>query len=144
MPTWLAYRYPDPGPGASGASAAGSRRKDGAKRSSRRQERSGGEQLDIPDLRLLPAESLVLHEHADEKRVARLESRLRTDSFLKNPPVVAPIPGTDRYVVLDGANRTSAIARIGCPHVMVQLVDYKADRVQLQTWHHRIAGPEPA
>jgi hypothetical protein len=129
MPMWPVYRHPGPGPG---ASASGSRRK------------AGREHLDIPDLRLLPAESLVLHEHADEKRVARLESRLRTDGFLKNPPVVAPIPGTDRYVVLDGANRTSALARIGCPHVLVHLVDYKSDHVQLQTWHHLIAGREPA
>src|SRR5438105_519617 len=125
MPSWLPYRNPGDGATASGGGA-------------------GGEQLDIPDLRLLPAESLVLHEHADEKRVARLEARLRTDGFLKNPPVVAPIPGTGRFVVLDGANRTSAIARIGCPHVLVQLVDYKSDRVQLQTWHHLIAGREPA
>jgi hypothetical protein len=125
MPSWLPYRNPGDGAPASGGGA-------------------GGEQLDIPDLRLLPAESLVLHEHADEKRVARLEARLRADGFLKNPPVVAPIPGTGRYVVLDGANRTSAIARIGCPHVLVQLVDYKSDRVQLQTWHHLITGREPA
>src|SRR5689334_23478622 len=103
----------------------------------------GGEHLDIPDLWLLPAESLVLHEHADEKRVARLEARLRTDGFLKNPPIVAPIPGTNRYVVLDGANRTTAISRIGCPHVLVQLVDYKSGHVQLQTWHHLIAGRAP-
>src|SRR5438067_8587497 len=106
--------------------------------------KAGGEHLDIPDLRLLPAGSLVLHEHADDKRVARLEARLRTDGFLKNPPVVAPIPGTNRYVVLDGANRTTAIARIGCPHVLVQLVDYKSDRVQLQTLHHLITGRDPA
>src|SRR3954454_2232212 len=122
MPLWHPYRYP--GDHASGKVGSG--------------------HLDIPDLRLLPAQLLVLHEHADEKRVARLEARLRTDGFLKNPPIVAPIPGTTRYVVLDGANRTSAIARIGCPHVLVQLVDYKSDEVQLQTWHHLISGREPA
>jgi L-serine kinase (ATP) / ParB family transcriptional regulator, heme-responsive regulator len=98
----------------------------------------------MPDLRLLPAGSLVLHEHAEEKRVARLEARLRSDGFLKNPPIVAPMPGGDRFVVLDGANRTSALARIGCPHVLAQVVDYKSDRVQLYTWHHLITGREPA
>src|SRR3954452_7794368 len=103
----------------------------------------GGEHLDIPDLRLLPAESLVLHEHADEKRVARLEARLRADNFLKNPPIVAPIPGTDRYVVLDGANRTSAVRRAGLPHILVQVVDYKSDQVRLNTWNHLVTGRDP-
>jgi L-serine kinase (ATP) / ParB family transcriptional regulator, heme-responsive regulator len=106
---------------------------------------SGGrkEQLDIPDLRVVPTDSLLLHEHADEKRVARLETRVREDGFLKNPPIVAPIPGTDRYVVLDGANRTSAMMRIGCPHLLVQLVEYNVDQVRLLTWHHLITGREP-
>src|SRR5215210_8801867 len=97
----------------------------------------------IPDLHLLPIEALILHEHADEKRVARLEARLRADGFLKNPPIVAPIPGTQRYVVLDGANRATAVQRIGCPHLLVQVVDYTSGQVQLQTWHHLITGRAP-
>ena len=101
------------------------------------------EHVDMPDLRLVPTESLVLHEHADPKRVARLESRLRTDGFLKNPPIVAPIPGTGKYVVLDGANRTSAVSRIGVPHILVQVVDYKGGTVELLTWHHLITGRRP-
>ena len=102
-----------------------------------------GAKTDMPDLRLLPVDSLVLHEHADEKRVARLEARLRSDGFLKSPPIVAPIPGSNRYVVLDGANRTSAVQRIGCPHILVQVVDYNSDQVQLTTWHHLITGRAP-
>jgi hypothetical protein len=98
----------------------------------------------IPDLRLVPTEALILHEHADEKRVARLEARLRADGYLKNPPIVAPLPGTERYVVLDGANRTSAVKRAGYPHILVQLVDYKSDHVQLNTWNHLVTGRAPA
>ncbi len=97
-------------------------------------------------------EVLVLHEHADEKRVARLEERLLQDGYLKNPPVVAPLlgpgpdsgPGTGRYVVLDGANRTCAIKRMGVPHVLVQVVDYRPPQVELYTWHHLITGRDPA
>jgi hypothetical protein len=97
----------------------------------------------MPDLRLLPVETMVLHEHADEKRVARLETRLLTDGFLKNPPIVAHIPDTGNYVVLDGANRTTAVTRMGFPHVLAQVVDYHSDHVQLQTWHHLITGRKP-
>lgn len=105
---------------------------------------SRSEHMDIlPDLRVVRTGSLVLHEHADGKRVARLEVRLLGDGYLKNPPIVALIPGTERYVVLDGANRTSAVMRIGCPHLLVQVVDYKSESVQLLTWHHLITGREP-
>ena len=106
--------------------------------------RAGSEHMNMPDLRIAPVEALVLHEHADEKRVARLEAQLRSDGYLKNPPIVAPIQGTDRYVVLDGANRTSAVQRMGWPHLLVQVVDYKSSNVQLHTWHHLITGREPA
>ncbi len=102
------------------------------------------EHFDIPDLRILPTASLVLHEHADSKRVARLESRLQRDGFLKNPPIVAPIPGNGRYVVLDGANRVSALLSMGSPHVLAQVVDYKSEGVQLYTWYHLITGRTPA
>ncbi len=105
---------------------------------------SRGEHLDIPDLRILPIEATVLHEHADEKRVARLAARLEADGYLKNPPIVAPIPDTDRYVVLDGANRTSAVQLLGYPHVVAQVVDYTPPHVHLTTWHHLITGREPS
>jgi len=101
------------------------------------------EHIHMPDLRLLPAEDMVLHEHADEKRVLRLQARLQADGFLKNPPIVASISGTGKYVVLDGANRTSAVKRMGFPHILVQVVDYHSDQVRLQTWHHLITGRKP-
>ena len=101
-------------------------------------------QFSIPDLRLVSIEALILHEHADEKRVARLEARLRGDGYLKNPPIVAAIPGTERYVVLDGANRTSAVRRAGYPHILVQVVNYKSGQVQLNTWNHLVTGRDPS
>lgn len=104
----------------------------------------GSGHFDMPDLRLLSASSLVLHEHADEKRVARLVERLRSDGYLKNPPVVAPLPGADRYVVLDGANRTTAVQRLGCPDILAQVVDYASNQVELYTWYHLVAGRSPA
>src|SRR4051812_45361812 len=92
---------------------------------------SGSEQMDIPDLRVVPSSALVPHEQADRKRVARLEARVSADGFLKNPPIVAPIPATEKYVVLDGANRTSALANLGYPHLLVQVVDYGSGHVKL-------------
>jgi hypothetical protein len=97
---------------------------------------------DIPRLQIVPAADLVVHEQNDTQRTAPLVERLRAEGVLKNPPIVAPMGGADpRFVVLDGANRTTALQEMGCPHVLAQVVDYEnEEEVRLTTWHHVVAG----
>lgn len=95
---------------------------------------------ELPDLRILPTEALVLHEETDPERTARLTQLLTREQKLKNPAIVAPIPDSERYVVLDGANRTMALRALGAPHMLVQVVNY--DEVDLDTWNHVITGME--
>ena len=97
---------------------------------------------DLPDLRILPSNQLLPHEDCDPRRVERLSKRLSEDGILKNPPVVAPIPDRDQYVVLDGANRALAFTTIGIPHIAAQLVSYEGSGVELDTWYHVVAGME--
>ena len=40
---------------------------------------------DVPELLILPADALILHEDVDSRRVDPLIERLRTDGVLKNP-----------------------------------------------------------
>jgi hypothetical protein len=94
----------------------------------------------LPDLQVMATDRLVLHEECDPRRVEKLCQRLAEDGCLKHPPVVAAIPDTDRYVVLDGANRTMALVQMGIPHVVAQLVSYGDPGVELNTWHHVVAG----
>jgi len=98
--------------------------------------------IDIPQLIILPADSLVLHEEVDERRVEPLVARLQSDGFLKNPPIAAPIDGPvgnqGRHVILDGANRTTALWKLKAPHHLVQAVDY--NEVDLDTWGHLVTG----
>jgi hypothetical protein len=104
---------------------------------------SGGE-LQLPDLRFVPVESLVPHEQHDEQRLQALVQRMREQSMLKNPPVVALLAGDNgkdrRYVVLDGANRASAARAAGFPHMLVQVVRYLDAVVQLSTWSHGLGS----
>ncbi len=95
---------------------------------------------DLPDLRMLPAESLVPHEECDPRRVVRLSKRLQNEAILKNPPVVAAIPESNKYVVLDGANRALAFVNLQIPHIVAQLVSYQDSGVELDTWYHVVAG----
>jgi hypothetical protein len=93
---------------------------------------------DLPDLRIVSSSSLVLHEDTEGDRTGRLMERLRQEQRLKNPPIVASMPDGERFVVLDGANRTTSLRAMGAPHTLVQVVDY--DEVQLDTWNHVVTG----
>jgi hypothetical protein len=94
----------------------------------------------LPELRFVPVDSLVPHEQHDPARFARLAQRLREDARMRNPPVVAPLPGggTPRYVVLDGANRAHAAQAARIPHMVVQVVPYTDPPVRLSTWCHAL------
>lgn len=94
----------------------------------------------LPDLRMLPTSALEPHEDPDPRRVEKLSKRLLEEGLLKNPPIVAAIPGTERYVVLDGANRAQAFAAVGVPHIVAQLVSYNDPGVILDTWYHVVSG----
>jgi hypothetical protein len=100
---------------------------------------------DLPDLRIVPTAALRPHEFADERRTGPLVEALRADGVLRNPPVVIPL-GTrpERFVVLDGANRTSAFERMGLPHVVAQIVHAGDSSVHVETWNHAVMDIAPA
>ena len=98
------------------------------------------ESTETPDLRILPIKLLVEHEYNDAQRTAPLARRLQDEGLLKNPPIVAPLDDDPRFVVLDGANRTTALNALGFKHCLVQIVKYEDPPVTLTTWHHVITG----
>jgi hypothetical protein len=97
-------------------------------------------QPEMPDLRVVPVAELLLHEQHDAQRSEPLLQRLQADGVMKNPPIVAPIRGESRYVVLDGANRVTAMLAMGIAHIAVQVVDYEDPELILDTWHHLVKG----
>jgi hypothetical protein len=92
----------------------------------------------LPELRIVPNRDLVPHETCDPARTEKLQRRLAADGVLRNPLIVAPIPESQRYVVLDGANRVAALQALGMRDVLVQVTDYAA--LELRTWHHLLVG----
>lgn len=97
-------------------------------------------------LSIVALEHVVLHEEIEHKRVDKLMERLRTERVLKNPPMVAQVNdnGTPRYVVLDGASRSSALRQLNIPDILVQIVDYHSPQVKLDSWHHLLLDITPA
>lgn len=94
-----------------------------------------------PDLRIVGIDQLIEQEYNDVQRTAPLAMRIATEGLLKNPPIVTPLSAdSDKFVILDGANRYTALKGMGCPHILVQSVDYESDAVTLSTWHHVITA----
>lgn len=90
-----------------------------------------------PDLAILPLNSLVIHEHHDDSRTGPLIERLETSKVFTNPIIVSPLHDhTARYMVLDGANRTTATRRMGFDHILAQVVEQEELGVETRTWNH--------
>lgn len=102
------------------------------------QKTSGG----FPDLRIVPVTDLLLHEEVDLERVARLLDRLSADGILRNPPIVASLPNSDRYLLLDGANRVSAIQNLDIPHLLVQVEQFDNPALEIGHWNHVVRDIE--
>src|SRR4051794_14636485 len=95
---------------------------------------------EVPDLRIVLLAQLIEQEFNDEQRTAPLARRLEAEGLLKNPPIVTALEDDPRFVVLDGANRTTALQALGYKFCLVQVVKYEDPPVTLTTWHHVITG----
>lgn len=94
----------------------------------------------IPDLRLVPVSDVLPHEEHDAQRSAPLVKRIKESNVWLNPPVVAPLDSqleeNQSFALLDGANRYHCVRELGYPHILVQVVNYKSEFIQLETWNH--------
>lgn len=88
------------------------------------------------NLRVVDLAEVVTHESVDPKRVQRLQERLEANGILTDPPVVSFWDG--KYVVLDGATRTSTLKAMNYPHIIVQVVSPERE-VTLHTWNHAVS-----
>lgn len=108
------------------------------KRDERGDKRSADQGSPSLTLDVLPLDEVLPHELVQENRVARLMLLLERDGILINPPIVLDWQG--HYILLDGATRYTALARLGFQHIIAQVVSADTPGFVLQTWHHVIAG----
>ena len=98
----------------------------------------------LPQLHILPTESLLPHEDHDASRAFPLAAHIKKQGLLRNPPIVMPLQdGTGRYVVLDGANRVTAARMLRLPHFLAQVVLPNSPQVSLHAWNHVVWGMPP-
>ena len=102
---------------------------------------------DVSDINLeiVSLDDVIVHEGIDPRRVERLVASLQRDGVLRSPPIVtrASDYGQTRYIVLDGATRTSALRELGYRDALVQVVEYSSQNVSLHSWYHLLEGISP-
>ena len=78
----------------------------------------------FPDLRILPTQSLFLHEQVDVQQVDFIVECLTKEGVIRDPPLVATL-GNDglRYVVLHGADYVIALRKMNIPYILGQVVE---------------------
>jgi hypothetical protein len=99
---------------------------------------------ELPVLKFIEIDEIHFHEKHDHQRTLPLIERIRESGFFRNPPIVAPLKDrTGRYIVLDGANRITALGEMGFSHVLVQIVDPEHPGLKLENWNHVVWDMEP-
>jgi L-serine kinase (ATP) / ParB family transcriptional regulator, heme-responsive regulator len=99
----------------------------------------------LPHLTFLPVDKLLIHERHDAQRTRPLVTRIRASGIFRNPPIVSPLlDGSERCMVLDGANRVTALKEMRYPHALVQVVEPEDPGLNLQHWNHVVWELNPA
>lgn len=92
---------------------------------------------EFPQLAFLSVHHLLIHERHDNQRTKPLVLRIRGSGVWRNPPIVSPLQdGSQRYMVLDGANRITVLREMNFPHALVQIVEPDDPGLSLQNWNH--------
>lgn len=94
----------------------------------------------MPQLKIVATEKVILHESFDTKRTHALKQKIMKSGMWKDPPIVTSLPD-GRYLVLDGANRTTSMKALRVPHMLVQVVDYFDPSIELKSWNHVVRIP---
>ena len=93
----------------------------------------------IPHLEILPVTRLLEHEWHDDQRTDPLMARIEKSGVWRNPPIVTPLQDdSQRYMVLDGANRVASLKKLNYPHALVQVVHPDDQGLKLYNWNHVI------
>jgi len=93
---------------------------------------------ELPQLKIVPISSITFHEQPDEERSNKLIEYLRKENILKNPPVVAKNGNDSQLILLDGANRLTALRLLDIPDVLIQEIDLFDPGLIFLQWHHAV------
>ena len=89
---------------------------------------------------LIDVDKLVNHEELVEARLRELVDKIRSENAVDMPIIVTPIPGTDKFLIVDGHHRWAAVKALGYRKIPCVIIDYFSPDVKLKTWLPGIIG----
>ena len=88
-------------------------------------------------LKLVPIDSLLIYENFDSRKVKKLIYNISVSRIFFNPITAGSISKSDKYLVIDGANRLEALKRLKASYAFIQIVDYlNPNEVELRRNEH--------
>lgn len=97
----------------------------------------------LPVKKVLPEyiciEDLLPHEEIVTERLYSMKNLIRESKVVDMPIIVAPIPGLDKYLIVDGHHRWAALKELGAKKVPSIIIDYFSESVKVFTWYPGIS-----
>lgn len=94
----------------------------------------GGKSV-LSALKVVPIEQIFLHEEYEVERLKSICKKIKDEQKLKNPPIALQI-NNGKYLILDGAHRTSSLQALNCKRMVVQVVE--SELISIDSWAHYI------
>ncbi|MCY9508502.1 ParB N-terminal domain-containing protein [Paenibacillus larvae] len=88
----------------------------------------------LSNLELVDIEFIDVHEKCEPKRLTKTVQTIQDDGFIKNSVLAIKID--NRYLIIDGTHRTSALKTLGCRRIPIQVIDPK--ELKIEYWSHLV------
>jgi len=89
---------------------------------------------------LLKIDDLLPHEEIIHERLNALLDMILELGAVDMPIIAAPIPGTSKYLIVDGHHRWAALRKLGARKVPAILINYFSPEVRVYTWYPGFKG----
>ncbi len=89
---------------------------------------------------MIDIDKMLPHEEIVSKRLEDLVKMIRELDAVDMPLIIAPIPGTDKYLIVDGHHRWAALKELGARKAPSIIIDYFDPAVKLYTWYPAFSG----
>lgn len=89
---------------------------------------------------MIDLDKMLPHEEIVSKRLEDLMNFIKTLNAVDMPLIIAPIPGTDKYLIVDGHHRWAALKELGARKAPSIIINYFDDNIKLYTWYPAFSG----
>lgn len=89
---------------------------------------------------LLDLDLMRPHEEIISKRLSEVKEFILSIGAVDSPLIVAPIPGSKLYLIVDGHHRWAVLRELKCTKAPSIIVDYFDEDIKLYTWYPAFKG----